>query len=90
MSAIGGKADIEIVLRRGRMAPLNAELRESFRRVAMELRFPISRCSMAPPTQNIFHVEAGRTLPIASDARRLPCRSSAVCELILPIRTPVD
>ena len=41
------------------------------------LRFPISRCSI--PTQHIFHVEAGCTLPIASDARRPPCRSSAVC-----------
>ncbi|MGA9502208.1 MAG: hypothetical protein WBV52_18440, partial [Pseudolabrys sp.] len=33
----GGKADIEIVLRRGRMAPLNEEFRESFRRVVMPL-----------------------------------------------------
>src|SRR5215510_12381848 len=53
-------------------------------------RFSISQCSMAPPTQHILHVEAGWTLPIASDARRPPCRSSAVCELILPTRTPVD
>ena len=33
----GGKADIEIVLRRGRMAPPNEELRKSFRRVATAL-----------------------------------------------------
>jgi hypothetical protein len=45
---------------------------------------------MAPPTQHIFHVEAGRTLPIAGDAGRPPCRSSAACELILPIRGAAD
>ena len=37
-----------------------------------------------------FMWRQGAHCQLASDARRLPCRSSAVCELILPIRTPVD
>jgi hypothetical protein len=45
---------------------------------------------MALPTQHIFHAEAGRKLTIAIDARPPPFQSSAVCELVLPIRAPVD
>lgn len=48
----------------------------------------ISQCSMALPTRHTFHVEAARTSPTADVARRLPCRSSAACELNSPIHTP--
>ncbi len=45
---------------------------------------------MAQSTQQVVHAAAGRIPPFASDAPRLPFRSSAAYELIAPIAATVD